>query len=104
MGDRRIAVARELTKVHEEVFRGCVSAALEHFQQKPVKGEITIVLAGREAAENAAEPEEAAVCAFVKQLLSEGMQKRAALKETARRYGITSRKVYAVLESRKNDR
>jgi 16S rRNA (cytidine1402-2'-O)-methyltransferase len=102
MGDRPVAVARELTKAHEEVFRGNLSAAVEHFRQKPVKGEITIVLAGRETVEDAVVPEDTAVYATVKQLMSEGMQKRAALKETARRYGMSSRRVYAVLESKKD--
>ncbi|RJX22529.1 MAG: 16S rRNA (cytidine(1402)-2'-O)-methyltransferase [Ammonifex sp.] len=104
LGDRPVAVARELTKAHEEVFRGKVSAAVEHFQEKPVKGEITIVLAGQDAPKEVIEPEDTTVYAAVTQLMSEGMQKRAALKETARRYGMSSRKVYAVVERKKNDR
>lgn len=48
-GDRRIAVARELTKFHEEVFRGMVSGALEHFG-RGVRGEVTVVVAPVEAA------------------------------------------------------
>ena len=46
LGDRRIAVARELTKMHEEVFRGCLSEAISHFAAGTVRGEITLVLAG----------------------------------------------------------
>jgi 16S rRNA (cytidine1402-2'-O)-methyltransferase len=45
LGDRRIAVGRELTKLHEEVFWGTVSEARRHFS-KP-KGEFTLVMAGR---------------------------------------------------------
>lgn len=44
-GDRRIAVARELTKRHEEVFRGTVSRCREHFAAE-VKGELTLVVEG----------------------------------------------------------
>jgi 16S rRNA (cytidine1402-2'-O)-methyltransferase len=44
LGDRRIAIVRELTKLHEEVFRGTTSEAIEHFQQP--KGEFTIVVEG----------------------------------------------------------
>jgi 16S rRNA (cytidine1402-2'-O)-methyltransferase len=44
LGDRRIAVARELTKRHEEIFRGTISAAVEHFGQMPPRGEITLVI------------------------------------------------------------
>lgn len=42
-GDVRVAVCRELTKMHEEIFRGVVSDAVEHFEQNGVKGEITVV-------------------------------------------------------------
>ncbi len=46
LGDRRIAVARELTKLHEEVFRGLIPDAIEHFKGNPPRGEITLVIAG----------------------------------------------------------
>lgn len=46
LGDRRLAVCRELTKLHEEVFRGTVSQAREHFGQP--RGEFTLVIAGAE--------------------------------------------------------
>ncbi len=45
LGDRKIAVCRELTKVHEEVFRGRISQAIEHFT-KP-RGEFTLIVEGR---------------------------------------------------------
>jgi len=44
--ERRICVSRELTKLHEENFRGTVSEALLHFQSKTVKGEIVLVVEG----------------------------------------------------------
>ncbi len=46
LGNRRIAVARELTKMHEEIFRGALDDALLHFQQQPPRGEFTLVVAG----------------------------------------------------------
>ena len=45
LGDRKIAVCRELTKVHEEVFRGRISQAIEHFTEP--RGEFTLVVEGR---------------------------------------------------------
>ena len=47
LGNRQIAVARELTKLHEEIVRGTISHARDHFLEKGVKGEITLVIAGK---------------------------------------------------------
>jgi 16S rRNA (cytidine1402-2'-O)-methyltransferase len=46
LGDRQIAVGRELTKLHEEIFRGSLGQAKEHFTHNPPRGEFTLVLAG----------------------------------------------------------
>jgi 16S rRNA (cytidine1402-2'-O)-methyltransferase len=48
-GDRHIAVARELTKLHEEVFRGTISQAMQYFESG-VRGEVTLVVAGADPA------------------------------------------------------
>ena len=44
LGDRRVTVCRELTKIHEEIFRGIISEAIHHFQIP--RGEFTIIIAG----------------------------------------------------------
>lgn len=49
LGDRRVAIGRELTKIHEEVFRGTISQAMEHFRQP--RGEFTLVIEGSKGAE-----------------------------------------------------
>jgi 16S rRNA (cytidine1402-2'-O)-methyltransferase len=46
LGERQVAVARELTKMHEEIFRGSITEAIEHFKASEVRGEITLVIAG----------------------------------------------------------
>jgi 16S rRNA (cytidine1402-2'-O)-methyltransferase len=46
LGDRKMAVARELTKLHEEIWRGATSAARAHFTAHPPRGEFTLVVAG----------------------------------------------------------
>jgi 16S rRNA (cytidine1402-2'-O)-methyltransferase len=47
LGERQIAVARELTKLHEEIFRSGLSQAVQHFEQNPPRGEITLVVSGQ---------------------------------------------------------
>ena len=44
--ERQASVSRELTKIHEENARGTIKSLIEHFESKPVKGEIVIVVAG----------------------------------------------------------
>lgn len=46
--DRRCSVSRELSKLFEETFRGTLSEVIAHFSQKPVKGEIVIVISGKQ--------------------------------------------------------
>ncbi len=46
LGDRQVAVGRELTKLHEEIFRGSLGQAREHFIDNPPRGEFTLVLEG----------------------------------------------------------
>ena len=45
--DRQISVSRELTKLHEETFRGSLKEAISHFEQKPPKGEFVLCLSGK---------------------------------------------------------
>lgn len=45
-GERNISISRELSKLHEETIRGSVTELLKHFEAKPVKGELVIVVAG----------------------------------------------------------
>ena len=47
LGDRQVAVARELTKVHEEIWRGAISEARLHFTENEPRGEFTLVVAGK---------------------------------------------------------
>ena len=47
LGERQIAIGRELTKLHEEIFRGSVIEARQHFIQQPPRGEFSLVIAGR---------------------------------------------------------
>ena len=49
--ERKVAVCREISKVHEESVRGTLAEVIAHFQQSEPKGEIVIVLAGKDKEE-----------------------------------------------------
>lgn len=95
LGERRCAIARELTKVFEEVFRGTLSEAIAHFTQTPPRGEITLVIAGA-AAESAAKWDEPRVRAELARLIEGGMQHKTAAKAVAEKSGWRRRGVYAL--------
>jgi 16S rRNA (cytidine1402-2'-O)-methyltransferase len=51
LGDRQIAVARELTKIHEQIWRGTISGACDYFTRNEPRGEFTLVVAGKTKSE-----------------------------------------------------
>lgn len=57
LGDRQVCVAREMTKMFEEFWRGAVRGALEHFKSQPARGEFTLVIEGRKKEEKQKWPE-----------------------------------------------
>jgi 16S rRNA (cytidine1402-2'-O)-methyltransferase len=91
LGDRRLALARELTKLHEEVVRGRTSEVLATLADRELKGEVVIVLEG---ATDPAVPELPELVAEAGALVEAGMKKRAAASEVARRYGASANEVY----------
>jgi len=91
LGDRRIAVCRELTKLHEEVFRGRISEAIAHFQEP--RGEFTLVLEGALQPAEVVVPTEA-VLAELRQLRQQGMAPRQAVTQVAQQFGLPRRQVY----------
>jgi len=98
-GDRRAAVCRELTKVHQEVLRGTLSELAASLAGRDLRGEVTLVVEGAPAvASGIGEIEEAV--ALARSLTKEGMRKRDAAKEAAARSGVPARKLYEALLGR----
>ncbi len=91
LGDRRLAVCRELTKLHEEIFRGTLSAALEHFSQP--RGECTLVIEG--AGKAKPKPETPVdIDGQLRELKAQGLRARDAVREVSRRSSLSRREVY----------
>jgi 16S rRNA (cytidine1402-2'-O)-methyltransferase len=98
--DRQVAVGRELTKLHEEVFRGTVAEAVERFTMGEVRGEIVVVVAGREVDEAAeAEAEAASGRVLAEALLAQGIAPSAVARELRERLSIPRNEAYQLVQS-----
>jgi len=93
LGDRQIAVARELTKLHEEIWRGSIPAAREYFTQKEPRGEFTLVTAGKGKIEKQAW-NEAKVVIAIKFGLKLGESPAALAKRVAQESGWDRKEIY----------
>ena len=94
MGDRKGAVAREITKIHEEVVRGNVSDIIKLLEEKGIKGEITLLVEGKKKKE-APGPEE--MEQFMRKLLADGLPLKEGAARVAERFGVPKRKAYSGL-------
>jgi 16S rRNA (cytidine1402-2'-O)-methyltransferase len=91
LGNRRVAVCRELTKLHEEVLRGSVSEVLSRIADVELKGEVAVVIEGAPARSSTD------VDGFVdetKELVAGGMRKRDAARAVAERHGVSANALY----------
>lgn len=88
---RRVAIARELTKLHEELWRGTLGEAIERTEEHEPRGEHVLVLAG---ADPPAEPSEETVDAALDELIAAGDGTKEAAAAVAARFGLARRAVY----------
>ncbi|MGG6297415.1 16S rRNA (cytidine(1402)-2'-O)-methyltransferase [Leptolyngbya sp. AN02str] len=91
-GDRAIVLARELTKLHEEFWRGTVNDAIAHHTQREPQGEFTLVLAG--AAIAAPTLSESALIAELEHLIKNGMSRSQASRQLAHQTSLPRRHLY----------
>ncbi|MGF7017956.1 16S rRNA (cytidine1402-2'-O)-methyltransferase [Lachnospiraceae bacterium PF1-21] len=109
LGDREIAVVRELTKRYEEVKRVSLSEGIAYYQEHEVKGEIVLVIAGRDRKElEAAEVsawEKLSVTEHMEYYLEQGIDKKEAMKKVAKDRNLTKRDIYQeLLELKKEEK
>ena len=95
-GDREVALCRELTKLHEEVFRGTLSQALSHFTQTPPRGEFVLVLRGA-AVETVPAVTEAEAVAEVLRLRDGGCSLREACRAVSEKTGHARNTLYTLV-------
>jgi 16S rRNA (cytidine1402-2'-O)-methyltransferase len=99
LGDRPVCVAREMTKMFEEFWRGDVSGALEYFKSQPARGEFTLVVGGVE--KSSSEWTEEETVAAIKSGLEAGESPSRLSKRLAEESGWSKREIYRLIQEKK---
>ena len=96
LGDRRIALVREITKIHEEVIRTTLEKAVEKYEAEAPKGEFVLVIEGKKEEEQELTLDDA--LSLARALLSQGMSVSMASKQAAKETGIKKGDIYKALQ------
>jgi len=109
LGDRRAVVARELTKIHEEIARGSLRELARRFSaDSPARGEIVLLIGDLIADEvsipKPGQPETSSLIERVSELERAGLDSKTALKKAARELGMKRAEAYRLLIAQKNQR
>ncbi len=101
LGDRNLAVCKELTKRHETVFRASLSEAVSYYDQQEPRGEYVLVLEGRSRAEIRKEQQqsfqELSIQEHMRLYEEQGMEHKEAMKQVAKDRGLGKREIYRAL-------
>ena len=100
LGDRQIAVAGELTKMFEEIFRGSINEARQFFKNHPARGEYTLVVAGQ--SKSAKKWDQDDLLAAIKVLQQSDLTPSQAARQLAEESGWPRRKIYKLLTEMQN--
>lgn len=98
--DRQVAVCRELTKLHEEVWRGSLDDAVDAFADRELLGEVVVVLGGAAPPET---PDDDTIGAAVEDRLAAGDTPRQAADAVAGALGVARRRAYSIAIERRDD-
>lgn len=98
LGDRRISIVRELTKVHEEAFRTTIMSALKFYEENEPRGEYVLVIEGADREVLHREKTEQflamTVAEHVDMYINQGMDKKEAIRQAAHDRGVPKREIY----------
>ncbi len=94
LGERRMALARELTKRYEQVIRGTIGEVVGAIEPKSLKGEIVLVIEGASKQEVDLGPK--AISEHLKRLTAQGLSKKEAIRQLSAQTGISKRTIYDI--------
>ena len=92
-GDRRMVLARELTKLHEELLRGRISEVIAEISQREIRGEVTLIIEG---CSDVNPPSEEALRDEIAKLAGEGMRVKEIAEIIGEKYGYSKRAIYGL--------
>lgn len=98
LGNRSIAACRELTKLHEEIFRGSIIESIKYFTENRPRGEFVLVISGKSDEDIKIEKEsqwiDLSIEEHLEKVISEGINKKEAIKLVAKERGLAKKDVY----------
>ncbi len=97
LGDRKIALLKELTKLHESCERTTLSAAVQKYSEQEPKGEFVVIVEGMSKAESISQPTLEDAVKTATELMDGGMSPTAAAKEAAALTGLRKNEIYRAL-------
>ncbi len=89
-GDRKAVIAREITKLYEEILRGILSGLLEALKSKKIAGEFVILVSGRENQDISVEE----ALQEIRLMMKKGMGRKESVKMVAAQYGLSKKELY----------
>ncbi len=102
LGNRRVALVRELTKQHQEVLRGRLGDLLEDVRRRELRGEVVVVVEGKREREGEGDAGDAV--AMAAEMVAQGERKREAARRAGRLTGVPANRIYARLTTPRPNR
>jgi 16S rRNA (cytidine1402-2'-O)-methyltransferase len=99
LGDRRMVLAREVTKLHEEFLRGRISEVIGEVSQREIRGEMTLVIEGCSGSNTASEE---ALREEIDKLKGEGMRVKEIAEIVGEKYGYSKKEIYRLALGKKD--
>lgn len=104
LGSRNAAVAREITKLHEEIIRGNLTDLAKKITENPIKGEIVLMIErANVVSANLKIQTEKTLPERVRELENENLDRKSALKKAAKEFNLSKSEAYRILQSEKNN-
>lgn len=99
LGNRNAAVVREITKIHEETFRGSLEELVKYFTENKTKGEIVLIIERFQISKLKFQiSDDKTITERIKELEKEGLDHKTALKKTAKEFGLSKSEAYRLVK------